>query len=82
MKFANLEIIRERNIFSYSLDASKKKVACINSFYNFIRYVDDKEILNEEIKIEFARRNKEQSVHIYRRALRKAGRIVKKILKR
>lgn len=59
MKFCNLDIVRQRCLYSYSLEASRQKVACIDSYYRFIDFVDDKKVLNKEIQIEFQRRRQE-----------------------
>lgn len=84
MKFCRLEVVRERYLLaSYAQESSKRKTACINSYYNFLDYIDDKEVLNREIRLEFQRRSGEARANkaFLLRGLNKVKRIAGKILK-
>ena len=79
LKFANLNLIKERIISNIEKYSAKMKVSCINQFYMFTKYVDEKNILNIEIKKEFLRRKREQKRSLFRRCASKAKRVIKKL---
>jgi len=79
MKFCDLEFVKQRySLYSYKDPKSREKVNAIDTYYDFIYYIDDKKILNDEIQSELRRRENDKK-GIVVRAVNKLKREIKRL---